>query len=198
MLLLTVATDFELHAFLMHREHLPPCDQLITGVGPVETAVRLSGYLAKFHEKIHAVINFGIGGAYIRPEKKENVNILDICLASSEVLGDFGICFESRIDSFSPEISSEKNSFPMDPDLLEQGSNILKQHQFPFHTGPFVTVNCVSATEKRKYLALCMRGFVKTWKELLLPEFVKSTDSPAWKYVAFQTWSKTGIQTIGH
>ena len=66
MFLLTAATDFEMKPFLAacREQNIP---YLVTGIGPVETTVRLSARLRSSAETISGVVNFGVAGAYVRP-----------------------------------------------------------------------------------------------------------------------------------
>jgi len=93
MILITAATEYEikpLDQFLATVDHT---EALITGMGPVETAARLSSYLTLHGSGIDAVWNIGVAGAYT----DSGVALLDICLAQLEVLGDFGICLQDEI-----------------------------------------------------------------------------------------------------
>ncbi|MEJ2056950.1 MAG: hypothetical protein P8X39_03825 [Desulfofustis sp.] len=64
MYLVVAATQKEMAAFeaVAGTERLP-LDQLVSGVGPVETAFSLGQHLERHHRKIRSVVNFGIGGA---------------------------------------------------------------------------------------------------------------------------------------
>jgi len=129
----TAVTDFEL---------------LVTGVGPVETAFTLTSRLARSPENVAGIIHFGIAGAYLRSDE-HGAGMLDICLAEEEILGDFGICHQDRIEPFvAPELGI-KDRFLLDNRLLEQTTVFLRQENIPYKRGRFVTVNCVSGTRRR-------------------------------------------------
>lgn len=156
MILVVAATQFEmdyLSAFLRK----PPQYQLICGVGPVESCFQLTRYLEKKGMKITQVINFGVGGAY--STKKGGTDLLDICLASSEVLGDAGICYPMRIDDLPQELMVKY--FDLQGDFLTSAERVLRDNNMDHRVGPFVTVSCVSGTDTRgallhkKYLGIC-------------------------------------------
>jgi futalosine hydrolase len=133
---------------------------MVTGVGPVETAFTLSRCLERDHTKIRSVVNFGIGGAYLREHGKQ-IGLLDICLAEREVLGDFGVCFGNRVEPFPDGGFGVKTVFRLDEALVQEAETVLAQQQINAHTGTFVTVNGASGTRERaeqfrvRYDALC-------------------------------------------
>lgn len=144
MYLLAAATDFECDCA---RKNLAPHKDitfLSTGVGPVETAFSLTDFLSR-HSHISAVIHFGVAGAFLHT----GIKILDICLAKHEVLADLGICFADRIESLNGEALSITREFDLQNSLLARARKILHGQKQPFHTGTFVTVNCVSGTTRR-------------------------------------------------
>ena len=160
MYLVTAATDFEMQPFLAAcRDRVAA--HLVTGIGPVETAVRLYGWLSKNNGTVRGVINFGIAGAYVQPDDTDAPRLLDICLAEQEFFGDLGICLEDRIEQFDNKELQVEDSFVLDKDLLTRAGRILHANQMSFYTGAFVTVNCASGTAKRgkmladRYRALC-------------------------------------------
>ena len=100
MYLVTAATDLEMKPF---REacRTEGILELVTGVGPVETSVRLSSWLGRNRQRVHGVINFGVAGAYLQSDISNAPGLLDICLAEQEVLGDLGVCLADRFEPFS-------------------------------------------------------------------------------------------------
>lgn len=160
MFLLTAATDFEMKPFLaVCREKNIPC--LVTGIGPVETAVRLSVRLRGSAEIIHGVVNFGVAGAYIQPSPQKTPQLLDICLAEREVLGDLGICLGDRIEPIAGRELRPPAVFSMDRELLAAAGQALAAGRIPYSSGTFVTVSCASGTARRgemlarQHLGLC-------------------------------------------
>ncbi len=148
MYLLTAATSFEMDAFRSHSSGGNSMPLLVTGMGPMETTLRLARRLEQEQGRVRGVINFGVAGAYRYPGQEEAADLLDICLAEREVLGDFGICLQEEIAQFTahPETPSV---FSMDSSLLAAGRRILADLHMPARCGTFVTVNCASGTLDR-------------------------------------------------
>ena len=130
---------------------------LLGGVGPVETALKLSEYLAAGEQqKPSAVINIGLAGAY--PET--GLELLDLCLAENEFFGDLGINISEKIEpldgSFAPPAE-----FALDPQLLAVAGRSLERSGIKYRTGNFVTVSAASGTVARgkylqdKFTAIC-------------------------------------------
>ena len=150
MFLIVSATKTELDPLqsltLEHNDHLR---FLLSGVGPVETALNLTEYLAcSGREEISAIINIGLAGAY--PDS--GLELLDICLAENEFFGDIGIYVSEGIipldSSFAPPAE-----FALDHELLALASNSLEKAGIKHLSGNFVTVSSVSGTTDRgKYL----------------------------------------------
>ena len=160
MILAVAATQFEMEPFKAAVED-GRCRNLISGVGPVESSLRLAAFLGEQQSSdIGAVVNFGVGGAYAGSHGGDPVELLDICLAQSEVLGDLGICFPRRIDDLPMQAAAPKH-FELDPLLFEKAYRILDNEKIPAHAGHFVTVSCASGTKERgelllrKYRGLC-------------------------------------------
>ncbi len=164
MFLVVCATEFELQS-LLDQDGADPDGwmRLVTGVGMVETAFNLTRFLegqsAKGDSEIHAVLNFGVGGAYLG-DGKENAALLDICLAEREVFGDMGICYPNRMEALAENLL-HRSHYTLDSDLLNRAENLLQVNDFPVWLGNFVTVCGVSATASRgamlmnQYDALC-------------------------------------------
>ncbi|MFZ5993520.1 MAG: futalosine hydrolase [Thermodesulfobacteriota bacterium] len=128
---------------------------LVTGVGPVESAISLTRFLER--EKADGVILFGVGGAYT----EKGVDALDICLAEGERFGDFGIAAHDEIHYFTDETLTGKHDFDLRNGLSDQVESRLMALGTPFKKGPFVTVHACSGTLKRgnvlrdKFNAIC-------------------------------------------
>lgn len=160
MFLVTAATQFEMEALL---RSCPPATvpmHLVTGVGPVETAVRLTAFLAQSTTPLSGVVNIGVAGAYI-VDGRDNAQVLDICLAEHEILADFGLCSETEMQPLRGERLEIKDAFDLDPTLLHQAESLLAAASIPYRRGAFATVSCASATRKRgnmlarRHQALC-------------------------------------------
>jgi futalosine hydrolase len=100
--------------------------------------------LCEGREDISLVLNFGVAGAYA----DSGAGLLDICLAESEVLGDFGICRQEGVAPFAGQLA-EQGFFPLDARHLAWAWEILLRHDYLCKKGAFVTVNGVTATAKR-------------------------------------------------
>ncbi|MFA6284871.1 MAG: futalosine hydrolase [Desulfurivibrionaceae bacterium] len=143
MILLVAATEME--ALPLAGETAGhPHELFVAGVGPLETAVRLARRLCEGRGDISLVLNFGVAGAYVG----SGADLLDICLAESEVMGDFGICHAERIEPFDGQVAG-RAVFPLDSRYLAQAAEILGAQESGCKKGVFVTVNGVSATAAR-------------------------------------------------
>ena len=147
MYLITAATQFELAPFLRALPDDFRCEHLITGVGPVETTLRLTLRLAAEASRFAGVINLGVAGAY--PRDIGAAGLLDICLAEREVLGDFGICAGDAIDSLASERLEILDSFALDANLLAAAEKALCAARIDYLRGIFVTVSCASGSARR-------------------------------------------------
>jgi futalosine hydrolase len=143
MILLVAATEMEALP-LVGKTTGQPHALFVTGVGPLETAVRLTRRLCEAEEKVSLVLNFGVAGAY----EGSGAGLLDLCLAESEVLGDFGICYEESIAFFEGQLAP-RAVFPLAPEYLAQAGEILDNHNYDCKQGAFVTVNGATATARR-------------------------------------------------
>jgi futalosine hydrolase len=149
MILSIAATQIEMQPFLdVTSEMNLSCLTLVTGVGPVETAVKLTRYLAEKRETITAVMSFGIGGVYLQPEFSMQPELLDICLATREVVGDLGVCFPEKIEYLDPVLTGDL-VYIMDNKLLAQSKLLLRACGVVAHAGTFVTVNSITGTQAR-------------------------------------------------
>lgn len=159
MILAVAATEFEMSPLVQLLAEgegsnlvdiaAPACRTLITGVGPVETTLRLTRWLEGRDQRIDCVLNFGVAGAYVQESNSAgNAGLLDLCLAEREWLGDFGICHADRIEAFDEQLGGPV-SFPLDQSLLSRAETILTRHGQAFRRGNFVTVSAASATQAR-------------------------------------------------
>jgi futalosine hydrolase len=145
MLLVVSATEKEIKPILDLLIKSSQVELLITGMGPVATGVSLGSYLAVHGAEIEGVLNIGVGGAYI----DSGLNILDICLARQDVLGDFGICKENEILDFDQELTGLNKPFFFDNDLSVYCRSSMEAGGIAFKEANFVTVNCCSGSDKR-------------------------------------------------
>ena len=149
MILAVAATEIEMVPFLAEsKRQALSCRTLITGVGPSETALRLTRFLCECEESFDAVIHFGVGGAYIQPDQNLQPELLDLCLAEQEIAGDLGICLGDSMEYLDSSLTGEI-VHAMDTSLLNRCRTILDQLEIKYHTGIFITVNGISGTRAR-------------------------------------------------
>jgi len=148
MYLVTAATEYEMKPFLAHcaPAGIP---HLLTGIGPMETAVRLGAWLHRHGKNLAGVINFGVAGAYVQSGRQKGPGILDICVAEREVLGDLGVCLHDRIERFTAGELKVPDTFAAEPDLVKKMRKFFLDEKIPCFPGTFVTVNCASGTASR-------------------------------------------------
>ena len=162
MLLAVAATENEMAPFLdLGRFDPDRLSTLVCGVGPLGSGVRTARYLEKHHRRIASVVNFGVGGAYLHEEPAKGAGVLDICLATREVLGDYGVCFGLEIEPFADPAIGGPASFDLDQGLWDRAVRILQDNGIDHLSGTFVTVNGASGTEARgrrlreRFTAIC-------------------------------------------
>jgi futalosine hydrolase len=157
MLLLVAATEMEMAPVRKALGQRNDIVYLVTGAGPLETALHLTRFLVGNRKKITKVMNIGVAGAYI----DSGPQLLDICLAERELLGDFGICGDGEIVPFVQHDLQPPVQFDLQSFLLKQAEEIFVQHDIQYSKGSFVTVNCTSGTAARglllrdRYKAIC-------------------------------------------
>ncbi len=152
MILAVAATEIEMAPFMaaMTAGSVRACRTLVTGVGPVETTLRLTRFLCQSEEQFAAVIHFGVGGAYIQPDEsgQQQLELLDICLARQEVAGDFGICLGEAMDYLKISLTGEI-VYNMDATLLQRSQAIFDRFGIKYTSGVFITVNGITGTRAR-------------------------------------------------
>ncbi|OQX07470.1 MAG: futalosine hydrolase [Desulfobulbaceae bacterium A2] len=159
MWLVTAATRMELVACLKRLEPGHSVSALITGIGPLESAVRLAVWLHRHGGKVRAVANVGVAGAYAAGGR--GPAMLDLCLARQEVLGDLGVCVGQGFERLSPAILDQVGMLELDQGLVERAARVLARAGENLRCGPFVTVSSASggfrraAALGREYDALC-------------------------------------------
>jgi len=152
MYLVTAATAFEMEAF--RRACAPGLRyaSLLTGIGPVEAAVQVTAVLARASTPFAGVFNLGLAGAYPQDQGEEGAGLLDLCLATGEVLGDLGVCYQDGIEPLRGESFQVLDTFPLDPALRIRARALLAGGPWPVRSGTFVTVSCVSGSHARGLL----------------------------------------------
>lgn len=114
----------------------------------METALRLTRFLCETEKRVHAIVHFGIGGAYLQPGGNLQPELLDICFAEQEVAGDLGICLPDGMEYLDQSLTGDL-ACRLDPGLLDLGQKILRSFGRPCFSGVFVTVNAATATRHR-------------------------------------------------
>ncbi|NTV15412.1 MAG: futalosine hydrolase [Desulfobulbaceae bacterium] len=144
MYLLVAATGLELEPLQAVAPACPAWSTMLSGVGPVEAAWRLAAYLARLSSLPQAVINFGLAGAF----PAAGLDLLDLCLAEAEILGDLGIVGRDGVAPL-PAAFAPPREFACDPALLARAEAILTAAGLPLRRGRFVTLSGVSGTRAR-------------------------------------------------
>ena len=133
---------------------------LAGGVGPVETALRLTRFLCTERHTITGIVNFGVAGAYLQPAGLQQADLLDICLAEREILGDFGICMPEGM-TYLPEDLAGRVAFQLDHGMRSRAGKTLQEHDITVISGTFITVNAASGSTlrgeelRRRWQGLC-------------------------------------------
>ncbi|MEN8190431.1 MAG: futalosine hydrolase [Thermodesulfobacteriota bacterium] len=147
MLLAVAATEIEMQPFLARCKGAgESLRSLVSGVGPLETALTLGLYLSRHGDDISRVLNFGVAGAY--PDAVQPAALLDVCLAETEIIGDYGLCFEDRIEPLPGELGGP-HRFSLDQGLLQSAQEALFRENIQIRMGTFVTVSCSSSCASR-------------------------------------------------
>ena len=150
MLLAIVATEIEMAPLRQMIAGAEGRDwlTLVGGVGLVEATLRLSRFLCRHNQVITGVVNFGVAGAYLQPLGSRQAELLDICLAEREILGDFGVCLPESM-MYLPEDLTGRITFALDQGIRLRAEEILRDRGVSFLTGTFITVNGASGSRAR-------------------------------------------------
>ena len=170
MILVVAATELEMGPVRERLGEQPQFGFLVCGIGPVEAAVRLGTLLAAHPRRHRLILHCGVAGAYVGA----GAELLDVCLAEREVLGDLGIEGNGRVIPFPGNLAVAVE-FPLDAALCRQAAAQLPGCRI----GTFVTVNTATATAARgaflrqRFGALCenMEGaaVARVCQELAVP-----------------------------
>ncbi|NNK55740.1 MAG: futalosine hydrolase [Desulfofustis sp.] len=159
--LVVAATQTEMDAYrCIDQSTANQVHRLVSGVGPMESGITLSRFLERHHTKIRTVVNFGIGGAYYSGPNRQ-LELIDLCLAEREILGDFGVCYGDRVEPFAQDDFPAQSVFELDPHLLATARSALSAETIDSTVGTFVTVNGASGFRVRgdrfadRYGAIC-------------------------------------------
>ena len=217
MLLAIAATENEMMPFLdLVRLDPERLSTFVCGVGPLESGVTVTRYFEKHHTKIDTVVNFGIGGAYVQEGTTGGAAVLDICVATREVLGDYGVCSGIGVEPFSDPAISAPADFSLDPELFDSAARALQENGFGFHRGTFVTVNGASGSAARgkllreRFSAICenMEGaaIARACQEFSLPlleiraisNMVEDRPGKPWKLKEAASLAARGAAVVIH
>lgn len=146
MLLAVAATEIEMQPLAALRPAGNGLNYCLSGVGPLEAAVRLTRYLSQACRPIRGVINFGIAGAY---QGERSVEVLDLCLAEREVFGDYGVCIGATVEPFANPNLAGCSDFPLSPVLFDHARKRFPAVGLVVSCGTFVTVAAASGTAVR-------------------------------------------------
>lgn len=155
MYLIVTATELESQPIVEALAGLSGWQVLVAGVGCLETAVTLGRFLAREEPALRGILNCGVAGAFVGAGPQ----VLDICLATQEILAEVGVWTENGVEDF--EGLEVPRYFPLAGPLLGATRRILEGQGLRPWLGPFVTVQAVSGREsrgeclRRRYGALC-------------------------------------------
>jgi len=143
--LLVGATGLEVARFRSSRFPF-----VVTGVGAVNAAHALTGYLAA-HPKPSLVIQTGIAGAYV----PTGIPVGSVVLADTEIYGDLGVL---TVDGWQPMEAvgiplieardgrpARFNYFPLDGKLVARAAGI--GGSLVARTGPFLTLSIITGVQ---------------------------------------------------
>lgn len=119
------------------------CSHLVCGLGPGSTSFELTKFIGNKGVP-YTVILAGVAGAY----QWADVELEDVCLASSEAYGDLGRQGPSGIEPISLEGDETQTEFALEPGWRQIiKSDLVKK--LGLRCGPMVTVSCVTGTSER-------------------------------------------------
>jgi len=143
-LLLACATEIEAAPLRGRINLLDGIELVITGVGLVEACAVLAERIASAPPP-DLMIGLGVGGGF----GHSGVGLLDICLAESEIIADLGVPSGNRVLPFRGMTAPPPVEFGADRTLLASFNTLLRGLDITPRVGPFVSVNAVTASDKR-------------------------------------------------
>jgi len=153
LILIVSPTKRELDFFLPIA-HRYKCPHLVCGLGPGSTSFKLTRFIES-RGAPYTLILAGVAGAY----RWADVDLEDVCLASSEAYGDLGRHDSSGIEPIFLEGDETLAEFALEPGWRQIiKSDIVKE--LGLRCGPMVTVSCVTGTRERA------RGLYKRFKSI--------------------------------
>ncbi len=155
MYLIASPTELEISKLKENKNLWASFNFLTTGFGMLESSISLTKFFSE--HKVGGVILFGVCGAYM----DSGTEVLDICLAEREFIGDFGVAIGDETEYFTDDILKNKCEFDLQNKLFNKVKKELGALKLPYKSGNFVTVNSCSGTLKRgnflrdKFNAIC-------------------------------------------
>jgi len=155
MYLIASPTELEISKLKEDKNLRGSFNFLTTGFGMLESSISLTRFFSE--HKVEGVMLFGVCGAYV----DSGIEVLDICLAKREFIGDFGVVMGNETEYFTNDDLKNKCEFDLQNKLLNKVKNELTAHKISYKSGNFVTVNSCSGTLKRgnflrdKFNAIC-------------------------------------------
>jgi len=155
MYLIASPTELEISKLKEDKNLRGSFNFLTTGFGMLESSISLTKFFSE--HKVEGVILFGVCGAYV----DSGIEVLDICLAEREFIGDFGVAMNNEVEYFTSDILKNKYDFDLKNKLFNKVEKGLGALKLPYKSGNFVTVNSCSGTLKRgnflrdKFNAIC-------------------------------------------
>jgi futalosine hydrolase len=141
-ILIVSPTKREMESFLTLASRYK-CHHLVCGLGPGSTSFELTRFIES-RGAPYTVILAGVAGAY----QWADVELEDVCLASSEAYGDLGRHGPSGIEPISLDGDKMQTEFALEPGWRQ----IIKPdivEKLGIRCGPMVTVSCVTGTSER-------------------------------------------------
>lgn len=143
MFLIVTATEQEMAPIRRSLAGTSGWTPFVAGIGWLESAVNLTRFLDHHPDTFQAIINCGVGGAFVGA----GPTLLDICLAETEILADVGVMLDDGVQPFDTILVP--THFPMDHSLLTKTKETLALSGLQPWSGPFVSVMAVSGTLAR-------------------------------------------------
>jgi futalosine hydrolase len=144
LILIVSPTKREMESFLKLADRYK-CPHLVCGIGPGSTSFKLTRFIESKGAP-STVILAGVAGAY----QWADVELEDVCFASSEAYGDLGRQGPSGIDPISLEGDEMQTEFTLEPGWRQIiKSDLVKRLGLRY--GPMVTVSCATGNKKRAW-----------------------------------------------
>ncbi len=159
--------------------HERPCLQVVTGIGPINTALVFGKVLATF-PSLQGVINLGIGGSFDLDE----ADIGGWAVASREIWPEIGIKYQGCVHAKAlglPQAHTEQDAIwdvvDIDVEKNAAAMNITLPASMP--KLPFITVAGVTSTDERSlFLQTIYKGGIENMEGFALALACATHDLP--------------------